>query len=181
MAWTTVPTFVSGNILTAAQMNGLGSDLNELRGDFAISRYTTGNITMNNTAWTNLSGPADLVLACDVDDVIEVQASCIVSNENVEVYFDAVTVVSGSPVNSVGTGTAPTASSRGVVGWQGWPNQYSNLTGGSYYKLVSGDISAGTVTLRLRFRTASAVNKVIFGNASYPMNFMARNHGPIEI
>lgn len=180
MAWTAVPTFASGQILTAAQMNGLGSDLTALRGDFAISRYTTGNITANGTNWTNLGGPADITFAASTDDVVQVAVSLLVGGEAVDIYFDVQTIVSSSAVNSVGTGTTVSNTSRGVVGWQCFSTVFGTACGSFFYKLVSGDISGGNVTLRLRYRTASATNKVIYGATDYPMTFMARNHGPVD-
>ena len=181
MAWTTVPTFTSGQILTAAQMNGLGTDLNELRGDYAKSEYTAGNLTLNSTSWANVSGPADLVLAADAGDVVEVSCSGFWNSDNVQAHLDVVTLVSGSPVNSFATGGSVATSGQGIVAWAGWANVQMSMGGNFFYKLVSGDISGGNVTLRLRYRTTSAANKTIVASTDVRFVFFARNHGPIEI
>jgi hypothetical protein len=181
MAWTTVPTFVSGNILTAAQMNGLGTDLNEVRGDWATSRYTTGNLTLNSTTWANVGGPADLVLAADAGDVVQVNISCAFGNEAVDAYLDVATIVGSTVTNSFGANGTPSNTHQGILSWRGLASIYPSVGAGFWYKLVSGDISSSTVTLRLRYRTSTATNKVIFCATDYPFSFFARNHGPIEI
>lgn len=181
MAWTTVPTFTSGQILTAAQMNGLGTDLNEVRGDWAISRYTTGNLTLNSTVWANVSGPADLVLAADAGDVVQVGISAAVGNEAVDLYLDVVTMIGSTVTNSFGKDGTPSNTHQGIVAWRGITGAYASPGAGFWYKLVAGDISSSTVTLRLRYRTASAANKTIFCATDYPFVFFARNHGPVEI
>lgn len=80
MAWTTPPTFVSGNALTAAQLNILGADLNETAvakaagvGQYFVATaanvivarapnfdlYTGGGTdTTNSTSYTTLTGGA---------------------------------------------------------------------------------------------------------------------------
>lgn len=181
MGWTTVPTFVSGNILTAAQMNGLGDDLNEVRGDWAQVRLTSGDITMNSTAWANLSTATDLTLAADAGDVIQVALSALSNSEAVTARLDCVTLVGSTVTNSFATGGAVSASSQGIMAWNLLPS-VSNMVGGSFfYKLVSGDVSGGNVTLRLRYRTETAANKTIFASSNTQLVFTARNHGPIEI
>lgn len=181
MAWTTVPTFVSGNILTAAQMNGLGTDLNELRGDYAMSRYTTGSLTLNSTTWANVSGPTDIVLAADAGDVIQVSIACAVGNEATDLYLDVVTIVSAAVTNSFAQQGAVSATSQGIMNWRSIPGTFNSPGGPFWYKLVSGDISSGNVTLRLRYRTSSATNKTIFAGTDTAFSFFARNHGPVEI
>ena len=181
MAWTTIPTFVAGQVLTAAQMNGLGGDLNALRGDFDRSTYSAGNLTLNSTAWANLSGPADLTLAASSGDVIEASISLLWGNEAVTGYLDVVTVVSGSPVNALSTGAAPAAGDLGVLCWYGTASILIPAGGSIFYTLAAGDISGGNVTLRLRYRTLTAANKTVYGGATTVQQFAARNHGPIEV
>ncbi len=182
MAWTTVPTFVSGAVLTAAQMNGLGNDLNELRGDFATSRYTAADILLNGTTWANWpAGPADLVLAADTGDLVEVSLSAVSGTEAVTAYLDVVTTVGGVVTNSFAEAGAVNASGTGISAWFRPPSLQLPVSGNFFYKLVAGDISASTVTLRLRARTSAAANKTIFANTNTEVVFFARNHGPVEI
>lgn len=181
MAWTTVPTFTSGQILTAAQMNGLGTDLNELRGDWAQARRTSGDFTLNNTSWANLDTGLDLTLAADAGDVIQVGISALVANEATALYLDVVTIVSSTVTNSFATGGAVNASGQGIMAWRGSASVEQAVGGPFWYKAVSGDISGGNVTLRLRFRTNTAVNKTLYAQTNLPLVFTAQNHGPVEI
>jgi hypothetical protein len=182
MAWITPKTdFAPGDVLTAAQMNNIGSDLTTLRGDYASSRYTAGDVTLNSTTWANVGGPADLVLAASTGDVIEVNFSARFDNGAVQTHLDVVTMVGGSPVNSFANAGATTAGTQGIISWTGFSGQFASIGGAFYYKLVSGDISSNTVTLRLRYQTASATNRTLYANANYAQVFFARNHGPVEI
>jgi hypothetical protein len=57
MAWTAPPTYVSGNILTAAQMNAVSGDLNALTNGRRLGRVTrTTDLTVSATT---LAGASD--------------------------------------------------------------------------------------------------------------------------
>lgn len=63
MAWVTPPTFVAGNTLTAAQLNILSGDLNDLNARVASTKALRVRTTGNSGAWnsatkvvTNLAG-----------------------------------------------------------------------------------------------------------------------------
>lgn len=189
MAWTTVPTFTSGQILTAAQMNGLGSDLNELRGDYASYLYTTGNVTLTGTTnWSTLTtiGTAgDLTLAADAGDVVEIAISFLIASASANLGFDAVTVVSGTATNSFSQSSGVPTTYTNLNSASAWfCNQLATAqaVGGSlFYKLVSGDISSGNVTLRVRYVMSSANNATLYATTSNPAQIWARNHGPVEV
>jgi len=56
MAWTTPPTFVSGTVLTAANLNLLGADLNYLYAEPACFAYASANISITTSGtWQRLS------------------------------------------------------------------------------------------------------------------------------
>lgn len=182
MAWTTTTNVSAGSVLTASKFNTeVLSNLNEVRGDFATSRHTSSNLTLNSTTWANVSGPADLVLAADAGDIVECSISCAVGNEAVDLYLDVVTMISTTVTNSFATNGAVSATGQGIVAWSSIGSRFERIGGCFYYKLVSGDISGSNVTLRLRYRTASATNRSVFCSTDNPFVFFARNHGPIEI
>lgn len=149
--------------------------------DHDLQRYTGGNITLNSASWADVPGPADLVIDAFDGDLIVVTLSGLWGAETVEAYLDFATRVSGSPVNYVSGGAAG-ASNRGVVGWQailgpsgGGMNGAS--IGSIDYIVQSGDISSGTVTLRLRYRTSSASNKTLFATSDIPFHLQVKNLG----
>jgi len=136
---------------------------------------TSANITLNNTSWTNVDTGLDLVIPAQAGDVLMVMASMLVGNENISLYLDAATIVSGSPVNYISQG-AGGASSQGVAAWRGWDNTIRpTLGGGVFYTVVSGDIDSGNVTLRLRYRTSAGSNKTLFANADVPFHWSVVN------
>jgi len=146
--------------------------------DFKFIKKTAGNYTINNISWTNLDTGLDLVLRAEIGDVIEAAVSCWWAQESTDGYLDMATLVSGSPVHYFGgTGAGTNA---GVSGWG------NNLTAGGpasgpvMYTLVSGDISADTVTLRLLFRTSVATNKTLKASADFPFFVQAKNLGPVD-
>lgn len=185
MAWTTVPTFTAGQVLTAAQMNGLGNDLNVLRGDFDSFRRTSGNITLTGTTtWSDLvtiGTTADLILKADTGDLLEASILCLLGNEAVDLALDVITVVGTTKTNSMSTGGAVPANTTafGGTGWYRIGNQFGAISGSLFYVAQAGDISSSTVKCRVQYATHSAVNRTLYGTAQYPFFFCVRNHGPV--
>ena len=186
MAWTTPGTAVAGDVLTAAfwneQVRDNTADLRSYQNRYARYKYTGGNITINSTTWINMptmGTASDLVLTASSGDVIEVCASGLWNNDAVDGYVDVATVVSGSPVNSFAADGTPSNSNTGIRAWYGATSQYSSMGGSFFRTLVSGDISAGNVTLRLRVRTSSASNKILITSTDNIFEWWARNHGPV--
>jgi hypothetical protein len=131
--------------------------------------------TLNNVAWTNVDTALDILLnGVQVGDVIEVSLNTRWNNENVFGRLDVATIVSGSSVNYFSSGTG-TPLGDGIFGWTGQNSLYIYLGAPFRYTLQSGDISSGTVTLRLRYQTATAANKTL---VRAPIRFMAQNLGP---
>ena len=184
MAWNTFPAglFTAGAILTAAQMNTYMRDnLTQLRGDFMRFDLTTGSLTLNSTAWANVSTATDLTLAASAGDVVQVSLSTLLGNEAVDLFLDAVTLVGAVVTNSFATAGAVDASGQGIMGWRGTGTVFTSVGGSLFYKLVAGDVSGGNVVIRLRYRGGSASNKTMFATSSVRTTFSARNHGPVEI
>lgn len=134
---------------------------------FKFSRATV-QITMNNTSWTNMPTFPALTLPAQVGDVIAATFGAYAGTGASSAYIDAVTEVASAPVNSFATGTtAPTSTTGPGVGpWLFDTGVSGRANGPAFLTLANGDISAGIVTVRLRFRTSVGTNKVIEGAAS---------------
>jgi hypothetical protein len=189
MAWTTPTTVNAGEVLTAAlwtsDVQGNTNDLRSYQNRYAEYRRTAGNITLTGTTtWSTLTtiGTAgDLTLNATAGDVIEGIAMFAVGGENVELIFDWVTVVSGTVTNSFSLNAAAPAAFTNLD-----RNVYYKINGstqavpGSLFRtLTAGDISAGTVTVRLRYATGAATNRTLFAGTVSPFTIAARNHGPV--
>jgi hypothetical protein len=78
-------------------------------------------------------------------------------------------MVSGSVVNYLSTRSA-TPGALGAGSWFGENASSgtinSTLGGAIHYPLAAGDISAGTVTLQLRYDQASAGNKTLYASTA---------------
>lgn len=147
--------------------------------DFKFITRTSGNMTLNSTSWANVDNGLDIVLVAQAGDVIEVGGGWLIENQNPDLFTDVATIVSGIPVNYFGTQGAESATSQGIHGWYGLGGGvYMSVGGGDMKELVSGDISSGTVTLRLRYRTLSAANRVVRATADNPFRWWAKNLGP---
>lgn len=147
--------------------------------DFKHFTRNSGDLTLNSTAWADLPTIGttwDAVLAAQVGDIIECGVSGFWNSQNVVGHLDVATIVSAAPVNYFAT--AGGASGYGVPSWAGVANNQSNAGGSFMRALVAGDISAGMVTLRLRYRTSSAVNKTLYAQTDLPLHFWAKNLGP---
>lgn len=146
--------------------------------DYHIQRYTAGSISLNSTSWADVSGPADLVVDASAGDILMVGISALWGSQSLEGYLDFATRVSGSPVNYISGGAAG-SSNRGVVGWQSTGSNTLNeyAQGALPYVVQEGDISGGTVTLRLRYRTSAGSTKTLFATDDIPLHLFVTNVG----
>lgn len=149
--------------------------------DFARAVRTSGDVALGTVAsptWANIDTGIDLVLTAAAGDFIEYNISGLLDNGAADTYFDVATVVGGSPVNYLtnGTGTPPVG---GANGWFGPSGAVRAVTGALLSgALVSGDISGGTVTLRLRYSKASSNARTFYANSADPLIVWAKNLGP---
>jgi hypothetical protein len=143
----------------------------------AVKRRTSGNVLVSLTTWVDVDTDLDITLAAAVDDVIEVGVNGFWNTEGVNAQLDAVTVVSGSPVTSFSSGTG-TPAGDGCGGWFAVSSVAVPVGGPVMLKLVSGDISGGQVTLRLRAKTTALFTRTLFASATNPLQFSAKNLGP---
>lgn len=149
--------------------------------DFAQAQRTSGDLTLSSTTFTNVDTALDLTMTAATGDIIEAElfARCTGAS-NPYVVFDFHTVVAGSPVNSITSGTTAgtglTSSHPGFGRAKVLPGpEGTYFAGKKRYALQAGDISSGTVTLRLRVFMGSSTLVV----ASDPGLFVqASNLGP---
>lgn len=149
---------------TITTIEGGGGGTGQGLVDFAKAQRASTDITVNSTTFVNVDTALDLVMTASTGDVIEyylaLKATCATSSYAV---FDVHTIVGGSPVNSMTSGSAAgTGLTTGHPSWvrstvaAGPAGTY--IAGHRRYALQAGDISSGTVTLRLRvFCGASTV------------------------
>ena len=185
MAYVTPGTVAAGDVATAAAWNVITNDVIDLRSyqnRYARAKRTSGSITLSsNSVWANVDTGLDLTLNATTGDVVEYGISGILGAQGVETYFDVVTIVSGNPVNSFCLDTTPAnpPTSYGIQGWLSFDSIGRALSGSFFRTLVAGDISSGTVTLRLRFANSSATTRSFTANTSQPLEVFACNRGPV--
>jgi hypothetical protein len=146
--------------------------------DFGRAVRTAGNLTLNSTSWANVDTGLDIALTASVGDFIECGLSAFLAGESVNTGFDVATIVSASPVNYLGASGG--GSDYGAQAWLAPDSGHPTAVGGSIIgpALVSGDISGGTVTLRLRYRTGAASNRTLSATSTQPLHWWAKNIGP---
>jgi hypothetical protein len=139
----------SGVVTTVEGGGGTGQGLV----DFARAKRTSGDITFSTTAsFANVDTGLDLVMSAAAGDVIEARMAMRVIGSSFFVA-DFHTIVGGSPVNSLAADAAAGSTNRSHPGWATGVVPATPgimLVGVKRYTLVSGDISSGSVTLRLR-------------------------------
>jgi hypothetical protein len=140
----------------------------------ARARRTSGDLTLNSTAWANLDTGLDLVVPAQAGDVLAITVSCRWGSGAVGGILDAATIVAGSPVNYISGGVAG-ASSWGVTGWSATSGHETGSGTMVQYVVQAGDVSGGNVTLRLRYRTSSATNKTLYASSDLPFQWSVAN------
>jgi hypothetical protein len=165
--------------MTAAEVGAGLALIAPMAKDYARATRTSGNITINGTSWAKVDTGVDLTLTAAAGDVIEVGicARLAAGTATQHTFFDVATVVGGSPVNYFGT--AGGASDEGVIGWRCQGDRDTSFGCPVARTLVSGDISSGSVTLRLRTRQDAAGNRLFVAGATNPFSWFAKNIGPV--
>ena len=174
----------AGQVYTAAAHNIIVNDVlnfRSIQNRFAMARRSSTDIVMNSTNWANLDTGLDLTLNAAAGDVIEVACSGLARTEDVDTSLDVVTVVSGSPVSSFGSAAAVVvATTFGVQAWRMLPAAtFNTISGSAFYTLLAGDVSGGTVLLRLRYRTYLETNKTMVAESTTHFVVSAKNLGPV--
>lgn len=145
-----------------------------------FERYTAGTITLNSTSWADVPSISTKTVEAQVGDVLAAEVLFIYGSEGVNVYMGAVTSVSGTPTNSFATGGAAPTSTTGdeIRGWVGLDTGYTHIAGRCFYTVQAGDILAGQVTVRFRYRTGTAADKTIYSSTDSGIFFAVANLGP---
>jgi hypothetical protein len=148
----------------------------------AKAERNSGDITITgNTSWANVDTGLDLVLPAFAGDLVQYTINGRwTATGAVEGYLDVGTLVSAAIVSYFGGAVDP-STGFGCAGWIGPVSTIQPFSGPLYHTLVSGDISSNTVTLRLRYRTASATNKSMTAGTNIPMTVGAVNYGPSSV
>lgn len=147
-------------------------------------RRTAGDLTLNsNGVWADLPTIGttwDVTLAAQVGDVIEAYLSGVADSAVTNSFFDVHTIVATVATTAFGSGVAVSNTNKGNMGWYTAVSAVAVLTGVCRYTLQAGDISAGLVTVRLRYQNSSATTKNLHATADYPLQFGAKNLGPAD-
>ena len=140
-----------------------------------------GNLTVQSTAaYAELAaatgGPGtggfDLVVAAATNDILQINGTLIADITAPVLNFDMATIVSAAAVNWVGQSAGSNANDGlAMLGTSTWSVSFSTA-----YKVVSGDISGGNVTLRLFYLSSAASNRTLFCSvASGPVTLSVSN------
>lgn len=158
-----------GDVLTAADWN------DHALHPVAIARRASTDVTVTSTTWANFDTALDLTLDANAGDFVEVAVSGMWENQASDACLDVVSLVSGSPVNSWGSNGTPDNANTGVLAWFGSTGVFSPVGGSITRAVISGDLSGGTLTLRLRTRLLAAGSKDMQAISTAPFIVMAKN------
>lgn len=138
-------------------------------------KRTSGNITLNSTSWANVDTGLDITFTgVSAGDWVDYSTGFLLASAAVNVNLDVCTVVSGSPVNYLGA--AGGGSDVGGMCWYSPASVDTPVSGTIAYQVQSGDLSAGSLTLRLRYRSASATNRTLQATSTNPCIVSARHY-----
>jgi hypothetical protein len=142
----------------------------------ATKKRNSGTLTFSSSSFSVVdSANLDITLDAIEGDIIAIHANGAWAATGAASYLDVSTQVSGSPVNYVSTGTG-TAATSGVSGWQGVASVSTPFGGTILYTVQAGDLSGGTVTLRLRAAVSSG-SRDLAASSGTPLFFSAQNLG----
>lgn len=135
---------------------------------------TAGNITLNSTSWTAVNSGLDITLAAQVGDDLEFLFDADVETASPTAFFTVGTLVSAAIVNQAGS------ANYGPSGWAARASQEERKNCKYIYTVVSGDLSGGTVTCRLLYKTSTATNRTLYADTDTPLLFAVKNLGPAD-
>lgn len=127
------------------------------------------------TAFTDLVAAASVTLQAEVDDVLEISLSALA-------YFSSVNSAGGDDIMFTaanGSGTNLFLSRGFSITQHPNTNVLRSNDGLSFYRVASGDLSSGYVTVKLQYRV-SAGTAVIKNDAEWRTRFMVKNIGPVD-
>jgi hypothetical protein len=138
---------------------------------------TAGDLTLNSTTWADVDTALDITLPARVGDELEASAIGTVGATAVTTIFDVATIVSAAVVNYfTGGGGATLVEGSWLIPASALSFPIAGVP--APYTVVSGDLSGGTVTCRLRYRTNTATNRTLRATSGHPLRFVLKNLGP---
>lgn len=129
------------------------------------------------TNWTDLDTATDRVITAAAGDVLVVSVSGRIHNTSgAETYFDAVTMVGGVAVTSLGSAAAAPSgiSTEGILSLLVPASLGGPLAATVQIVLAPTDVSGGQVRVRLRYRTALGAARSL----DRPLTFIASTYTP---
>jgi hypothetical protein len=143
--------------------------------DFKFIDRRAGNLTTTSTTYVDLSTPLDLTLTAQTGDTIEYGLNASVQNTgsgNV-ISIEVFSLVSAAVVNGF----------SGVTDGSWRTNNFNAATfllvaGSVLYNVVSGDLSAGTITARLQWKTSAGTATLYGDGTNRRAHFYMKNLGP---
>lgn len=139
---------------------------------FAFSSRTSGNLALSSTTWADVFTTMDLTIPAEAGDVLLASLDLTWSNEAQTGFLDVRCVASGNYFGSA----VETNTGSGILGARGDASEFNHGSPEMHRTLVAGDISAGAVQLRLRYRVTGA--KTLIASAAEPLRFWTINFGP---
>jgi hypothetical protein len=154
-------------------LTGVGGGSGLISVDFALK--TSGNTTLASATQANVDTGLDLVLTAAAGDIAVVSVNGLMGAANSALNFDVATIVAAAPVNYFGGGLAST--NQGLLAWSKQNGaEFEPWSGDVWYELQGGDISGGTVTLRLVYKASAST--ILYSSATTRFWWGARIERP---
>lgn len=149
-------------------LRSISSSLRITSGD-----YGTGSIGFG---WREPFGStSDIAVSALAGDLIEVSLNGQWNFSNSTDFLDVVAVTSYQHFGDGTTAAVTSTTGNGAPGWASTDaSNIVGITGSVFRTLVSGDITTGTVTLRVIARTSAG--RTLRANSTTPLLFTVRNH-----
>lgn len=149
------------------------------QGQFVRTINTAGDLTINNTSWTDITNN-DLIVPANVGDLIEVGMSAILESAAVNVYFDFSVRVDGAHDYYASGQAVAATTENGIPGLFALTGVRAAVHGSVTF--VTTDVTDGdpfgSITLRPRFKSSAATDRTLNRNADTRFITWARNLGP---
>lgn len=135
---------------------------------FDTHTRTAGDVAVTSvqTTYQDIDNALDLTLDVSVGDVIAFDINAK--------WTSAATIGGRLNIRSVNRGAEIEAGTGGIPGWQGPPSEEQPIGATYFYTVVSGDISAGSATFRLRGYVSATGTRTLKAVTDSPLKFTGR-------